>query len=84
MFPVEVCFQVIQPGTPEGAEFFRPGVNFLERFGPELIKPVAAFAAFGDEASVLEDLQVLGYRGERNPKGSGEIGGGALAGLECL
>ncbi len=77
-------FQGIEARAPEGAEFFRPGVDFLERFEPELIEPVAAFAPLGDEPGILEDFQVLRDRGERNPKGPREVGGGALAGLERL
>ena len=84
MLSVEVSFQGIEPCAPEGAEFLRPGVDLLKRFGPKSIKPVSAFATLGDEVRVLEDLQVLGYRGKRYPKRPGEIGGGAFAALKRL
>jgi hypothetical protein len=79
-----VGFQGIETRAPEGTEFLRPGVDFLERLDPELIEPVAAFATLGDESGVLQDFQVLGDRGKRNPKGPRKVGGGAFAGLERL
>jgi hypothetical protein len=84
MLSVEVCLQGVKPRAPKGAEFLRPGMDLLKRFGPELIKPVAAFAALGNKVDVLEDFKMLGDRRKRNSKGPGELGGGAFAGLEGL
>jgi len=84
MLSVEMSFQGIKPRAPEGAKFLRPGMDLLKRFGPELIKPVAAFASLGDKMRVLEDFQMLGDRRKRNSKRPGELGGGAFAGLEGL
>jgi len=84
MLPIKMRFQGIKARAPEGSEVFRPGMDFLERFDPELIEPVPAVAALGDEARVLEDFQMLGDRRKRNPKGPGEIGGGLFTRLERL
>jgi hypothetical protein len=61
MLSVEVSLQGIKPRAPEGAESFRPGMDFLKRFDTELIKPVAAFAALGNKLGVLEDFNMLGF-----------------------
>src|SRR5947209_7159257 len=49
--------------APEAFEFFGPFVKRANGFGIGAVKHVAAVAAYGDQADLMQDAQVLGDGG---------------------
>src|SRR5919204_4212821 len=63
----------VESRVEEGLELVDPAHHLFQRLRLKLIDPLPAFASLGDEIGVLEHLEVLRDRSERNPKGLSQL-----------
>jgi hypothetical protein len=79
---VEQCIEAQEVALPEFGVALEPFVRGFERLGLEPAGAALRVAPARDEASALENLDVLGDRGLAHRERLGELGHGGLAGGE--
>src|SRR5947207_14704573 len=76
---LQVFVESIETVFPEAAVVLHPIGDFPQRTGVELAGTPLRIAAAGDESRPLEDLEVLGDRGEAHVERLRELGDRGLA-----